>query len=106
MNLKQNDREHLVDMVQRGEMTADQANVEKVKMMRVQLVIGRLPAQVRKALNEAVKRGELGHVKKEGRKPEAYYHPTFEYIATQERNAYERETLKALAAVMARPFDA
>jgi hypothetical protein len=34
--LKQNHLEHLVDMVQRGEMTADQANVEKVKMARVQ----------------------------------------------------------------------
>ncbi len=103
---KQNDLEHLQDMIQRGEMTADQANVAKVKMMRVQLVTCRLPAQVRKALNEAVKRGELCHAKKEGRKPEAYYHPTFEYLAKQARADHERSTLMALAGVIARPFDA
>ena len=104
MGLKQNDREHLVDMVQRGEMTADQANVAKVKMMRVQLVTSRIPSNVRKALNEAVKRGELGHIKKDGRKPEAYYHPTFDYLAKSERRNHELNTLKALAGVFARPL--
>jgi bifunctional pyridoxal-dependent enzyme with beta-cystathionase and maltose regulon repressor activities len=105
MKLKQNDREHLVDMVQRGEMTADQANVEKVRAMRVQLVTSRIPAQVRKALNEAVKRGELGHMKKDGRKPEAYYHPTFDYLARQERNEHERQVLNAVAGVLTRASD-
>lgn len=103
MSFKQNDREYLQDMVQREVMSADQANVEKVKMARVQLVVRSLPAQVRKALNDAVKRGELARMKKDGRKPEAYYHPTFEHLAKQERNEYERNTLKALASVIARP---
>ncbi|MGZ8220035.1 MAG: hypothetical protein ACXWT0_00155 [Methylobacter sp.] len=101
MQLKQNDLEHLQDMMQRGEMTADQANVEKVRMMRVQLVTGRLPAQVRKSLNAAVKSGELCHAKKDGKKPEAYYHPTFEHIAKQERKAHELSILNALSGVMA-----
>lgn len=103
MELKQNDRERLIDLVQRDEMTADQANVAKVRMMRVQLVTSRIPTQVRKALNEAVKRGELGHMKKDGHKPEAYYHPTFDYLAKQERSEHERGIFKALAGVMARP---
>jgi len=102
MELKQNDRERLQDMTQRGEMTADQANVAKVRMRRVQLVTGRIPSQVRKALNEAVKRGELGHVKKDGHKPEAYFNPTFEYLAKQERREHERGVLSAVAGVMAR----
>ena len=102
MEMKQNDREHLQDMVQRGEMTADQANVAKVRMRRVQLVTGRIPAQVRKALNEAVKRGELGHMKKDGYKPEAYYHPTFSHLAKCERRKHEYSVLNAVAGVMAR----
>lgn len=106
MGLKQNDREHLIDMVERGEMTADQANVKKVLMQRVLLVTTQIPADVRKALNAAVKRGELGHMKKDGQKPEAYYHPTFDYIAKAERRDHERNTLQALAGVVARPFEA
>lgn len=104
MELKQNDREHLQDMVQLGEMTADQANAEKVRMRRVRLVTSRLPAQIRKALNAAVKRGELAHIKKDGHKPEAYYHPTFSRAARLERDAHERDILSALAGVVARPI--
>jgi hypothetical protein len=103
MKLTQNHVEHLQDKLDRGEMTADQANVEKVKMARVQLVTCRMPMAVRKALNAAVKRGELSHMPKDGRKPEAYYHPTFEYLAKQARNEHERNTLKALAGVLSRP---
>jgi hypothetical protein len=89
-------------MLQRGKMTAEQANVEKVRMARVQ-VVNKLPAEVRSALNAAVKAGELCHKKKEGRKPEVYYHPNFEYMANDERNRAEKETLEALAGVIARP---
>lgn len=101
MKLQQNDRERLVDLVQRGEMTAAQANVQKVLWQRVLLVTSRVPADVRKALNEAVKRGDLGHMKKDGNKPEAYFHPTFEYLAKQERREHERMVLNALVKVMA-----
>lgn len=105
MELKQNDRERLVDLIQRGEMTADQANVQKVLWQRVLLVTGRVPADVRKALNAAVKRGELGHMKKDGHKPESYYHPKFEYLAKSERKEHERSVFMAVAGVMARPIE-
>ncbi|MFB5761125.1 hypothetical protein [Paenibacillus medicaginis] len=100
--LNQNDWEWLRDMVRRGEMTADRANVEKVLMARVQIVKS-LPAQVRSALNAAVKTGELCHKKREGRKPEVYYHPNFEHLANEERNRVEKQTLEALLRVTARP---
>jgi hypothetical protein len=103
MKLTQNHVEYLKDQLERGEMTADQANVEKVKMARVQLVTRSLPSAVRKALNAAVKNGELCRMPKDGRKPEAYYHPSFEYLAKQARNEHERSTLKALAGVLSRP---
>ena len=99
MKLKQNDLEHLIDMVQRGEMTADQANVKKILYQRVLLVTCRITAQVRKALNEAVRNGELGHVKKNRHMPEAYFNPTFEYLVAGERKAHERQILAAVGRV-------
>ena len=101
MELKQNDLERLHDMVQKGELTADQANVQMVRMQRVMLVTARIPAEIRKALNQAVKRGELAHMKKDKHKPETYYHPTFDYLARSERNKHELSVLRAVAGVMA-----
>lgn len=100
MELKQNDREYLINKIQCGEMTLAEANVEKVRMQRV-LLVGGLPADVRKALNAAVKEGLLGHFKKDGNKPEAYFHPTFEYLAIHERNEHERRVLRFVAVVVA-----
>lgn len=101
--LNQNNLEQLKDMLDRGEITALQANVEMVRMARVKVVVNSIPSQIRKALNEAVKAGELCHKKKDGRKPEVYYHPNFEYLANEERNRAEREMLEALVGILARP---
>lgn len=102
MKLTQNHVEHLSDRLQRGIITADEANVEKVRIARVQVVTGKLPAQVRKALNGAVKRGYLGHWKRDGNKPEVYFHPTFDYLAREARNRHERKTLMAMSGVIER----
>ena len=98
--ISQNDLEYLSDMVERGEMSADEANVEKVLTQRV-LVVKSLPKSVRSALNAAVRNGKLRHKNKEGRKPEVYYHPNFEYLANAERKRVEREALSALLGVIA-----
>jgi len=98
-NLNQNDLEHLQDLMGRGNMTADQANVEMVRMARVRVISSSMPASVRKALNSAVKSGELSHKAKSGKKPEVYYHPSFEHLANAERNQYEKETIEALLKV-------
>lgn len=98
---RQNDIERLKDLMQRGEITAAQANVQMVRDQRFRLVISGLPADVRKALNAAVKAGELGRMKKEGHKPECYYHPTFKYLAVEARNKREREISGASRSVMA-----
>jgi hypothetical protein len=72
------------------------ANVEKVRAKRVWLVRNRLSRGVRKALNDAVKRGELGHLKKDGHKPEAYFHPDFAHLARHERIRTEWSVLAAV----------
>lgn len=99
MNLNQNDLEYIMDMMQQGKLTVDEANVEKVRMMRVQLVTAKIPAAVRRALNEAVKSGYLAHMPKKQNKPEAYYHPAFEYLAKQERRSHEISVLNALKSI-------
>ena len=102
MKLTQNHIEHLADSLHRGIITADEANVEKVRIARVQLVTGKLPAPVRKALNSAVKRGYLGHWKRDGHKPEVYFHPSFDYLAREARSRHERKVLASLKEVYAK----
>ncbi len=99
MKLNQNDLEQIQDLMQLGHMTADQANVEIVRMARVRAINGSMPASVRKALNAAVKAGELNHKTKSGHKPEVYYHPSFEHLASAERNRIEQEAIEALKKV-------
>ncbi|WP_148466862.1 hypothetical protein [Paenibacillus senegalimassiliensis] len=91
-----------MDQVHLGKMTADETNVEMVRMKRVRVAV-KIPADVRKALNTAVRSGQLAHKKRDGHKPEVYYHPDFEYLANDERNQAEPRAIKALAGVLARP---
>ena len=102
---RQNDIEHLQDLMQKGELTADQANVQMVRNERFRLVINGLPARVRSALNAAVKSGELERMKKEGHKPECYYHPTFKHLAIAARNRREQEIRQASGCCLARMSD-
>lgn len=96
MKIKQNDLEHIKDLMQQGKLTADEANVEMVRTARVKLVTCKIPASVRKALNNAVKKGELLHMKKDKLKPEVYFHPNFRYMAINERCKHEKETVQAI----------
>lgn len=91
----QNDRERLTDKIQRGILSAAEANIEMVRNERFRIV-HKLSRDVRKALNDAVKRGELGHMKKDGMRPEVYYHPTFKHMAIKARNKEFNAGIRAL----------
>lgn len=95
--------ERIRERLRMGEVTSAQANVEMVLAERVRVVKGRVPSDVRRALNEAVSAGVLGHFKKDGFKPEIYFHPTFEYLAKGERAAVERAAKEAVAKVAGWP---
>ena len=99
MPLIQNHIGHIQNKVELGELTIDQANVEMVKMARFRLVINSLPKQVRNSLNAAVKSGELGHFKKDGHKPEAYFVPEWEHLAKCARCDHE-QSIKGCAAII------
>ncbi len=88
--------EYISEQMRTGKMTASQANVEKVRMNRVQLVTSRIPAQVRNDLCAAVKIGYLNHKKKIGGKPEVFYHPNFEYLANGMRSRHELNILNSI----------
>ena len=99
MIVNQNNRERILDLVQRGELTVDEGNVEMVRAQGIMLVLSKLPHDVRKALNAGVKVGRLRHLKKDGAKPEAYYHPSSEIFVAAERNKHVREKYAAVASV-------
>lgn len=50
-------------------------NVTNILCKATRVIRGRVPAQVRKQLMAAVKAGVLGHLKKDGLKPEIFFHP-------------------------------
>lgn len=95
---KQNDLQTIQDMVQQGMLSVDDANVLMIRNERFRLV-HKLPASVRKALNAAVKSGVLGHLKKDGVKPEAYFHPTFKYLAEEARERQLNAAVRALQSI-------
>ena len=96
MESLQNAREYVRDQMQQGRMTADQANVRVVQLTGFMVVRGKVPAQVRKALNDAVKAGELGRIKKDGLKPEIYHHKNARANAIDEQNRIARQSIEAL----------
>ena len=91
----------LLELKTRQNLSAIDANVELVRAERVRLIGAPVPKSVRAALNQAVKNGRLGHLKKDGHKPEAYFHPNFDYLAKEDRNLHAQAVLRAVAACCA-----
>lgn len=70
-------------------------------------LVGRIPAEVRKELRAAVKAGVLGHLKKDGLLPEAFYwniHPHC-YSVLDARKREAAHSIKCLASVMVSPSE-
>lgn len=86
------------EKMRKGEMTAAQANVLIIQLIGVK-VVSKMPSDVRKALNEAVKNGELGHIKKDGLRPEVYHHINARPSALDTRDRIAREAINNLSKV-------
>jgi hypothetical protein len=100
MTSRQNIIDHVTDQMQQGKMSAAEANVLMVQAEGVRLITGRVMADVRKALNAAVKAGELGHIKKEGLKPEAYHHKNARGKALEARNRAAADSVKSICKII------
>jgi hypothetical protein len=74
----------------------DSPNVEMVRMEGVRIIGSKVIAQVRKELNQGVKDGRLGHLKKDGAKPEVYFHPNSKGKAVDARNREALQSIEAL----------
>lgn len=96
----QNGRERARDLLNRGVITVEQANVMLVQSENVRIVRNSLPRAVRAALNAAVKRGELAHLKRDGHKPEVYFRPQARDKALTIRWREEQKVLRFSRGVM------
>lgn len=76
-------------------------NVANILSHGSRTIIGRVPAQVRKDLSAAVKAGVLGHMKKDGLKPEIFYHPVHRASAVQVRETAALYSVSCIAGCVA-----
>jgi hypothetical protein len=79
------------DQIAQGKLAANKGNVTVVQIMGVRIVVNKLSMAVRNELNKAVKAGELGHIKKEGNRPECYHHKNARARALEERDRIYNE---------------
>lgn len=68
-------------------------NVEQILSQATRVVRGRIPREVRRELSLAVRAGVLGHLKRDGLKPEVFFHPDHRH------GALERQAKEAAYAV-------
>ncbi len=95
----QNALSYAKDQMEQGNITVDEANVLIVQIMGVRVIAGSIPVSVRKSLNAAVKKGELGHLKKDGLKPEIYHHKNARVNALEEQSRVSKEALDRIKKV-------
>ena len=75
-------------------------NVENILAQATRVIRGRIPAQVRKELRAAVKAGVLGHLKKDGLKPEIFFHPDHKNGAIERQNREAEYSIACIAKVI------
>lgn len=78
-------------------------NVQNILLQGSRVVYARIPAQVRKELMTAVKAGALGHLKKDGLKPEIFFHPDHKHGAVERQKNEAAYAISCVAKVMAGP---
>jgi hypothetical protein len=75
-------------------------NVSQILVQGTRKVTAKVPARVRKELREAVKAGVLGHMPRDGLKPEIYFHPDRRNSANEIRRREAEYALSCIAGVV------
>lgn len=78
-------------------------NVMQIRSQASRVVRGPIPAQVRKELMAAVKAGALGRLKRDGLKPEIFFHPDHKHGAIDRQKREALYSANCIAAVVASP---
>jgi hypothetical protein len=76
-------------------------NVANILTGATRVVRGRIPAAVRKELSAAVKDGVLGRLKRDGLKPEVFFHPDHKNGAIERQNREAQYSVECIAKVVA-----
>ena len=76
-------------------------NVEQIRAQATRVIRGRIPAGVRKELMDAVKNKELGHLKRDGLKPEIFFHPDHLHGARDRQKREAAYSIECIKKVMA-----
>lgn len=76
-------------------------NAERIRAQASLVVRGRIPAAVRKELMAAVKMKQLGRLKKDGLKPEIFYHPDHAHGARERQQREADYAISCLKGVFA-----
>lgn len=80
-------------------------NVQQILAHATRVVRGKIPAAVRKELMSAVKAGALGRLRKDGLKPEIFYHPDHKYGAIERQLREEKYSRECMTKVIGRNED-
>lgn len=78
-------------------------NVTNILCGASRVVRGRVPQQVRNELRAAVKAGALGHLPKDGLKPEIFFHPDHRNGAIERQKREAEYAIKCIAGVVHMP---
>lgn len=76
-------------------------NAELIRAQASRVVRGKMPAQVRAELREAVKAGYLGHLPKDGLKPEIFFAPDHKNGAIERQKREAAYSINCITQVMA-----
>ncbi len=76
-------------------------NVTNILVAGSRVIRGRVPAEVRTQLRAAVKAGVLGHLKKDGLKPEIFFNPDHLHGAIKRQKREAEYSIGCIAKVMA-----
>jgi hypothetical protein len=75
------------------ETSAFEPNVRQILSETIRIIKGKIPSKVRAELRAAVKAGVLGHLERDGLKPEVFYH------TDHKNHAVERQQQDAIDAL-------
>jgi len=76
-------------------------NVEQILVKASRVIRGPIPARVRAELRAAVKAGVLGHLPKDGLKPEIFFHPDHKNGAKERQEREAAYSVSCIAGVIA-----
>ena len=80
-------------------------NVQNILIQATRVIRGPIPAQVRAELRAAVKAGVLGHLRKDGLKPEIFFSPDHRHGAVERQKSEAAHSVRCIAGVMAAPVE-